>query len=358
MAVAAAALMALSAGTAMAQDKPATPPSKDKMPAKAAVTLKVGDAAPAVSIEKWVKGDQITGFEKGKVYVVEFWATWCGPCVASMPHLSELQKEYKSNGLTIIGVTRKDPNNSLEQVEKMVSDKGDGMGYTVAWDKDGETYKSYMKAAGQGGIPTAFVVAKDGKLAYIGHPMFLDTVIEGVTKGTWDNEKGNQEIKDLQKEFFALGKAKNPKDAVSTFNTLEKKYPAFMAGQQDMKFDLLLRAGEFDEAWKVGRVLTTKATAAKNPVTLNKVAWSIVDPEANVKNKDLDLAMDAATKAADFTNNKDAAILDTLARVYFCKGDVAKAISIQEKAVAGAQEEMKDDLQKSLDEYKEAAKKK
>src|SRR5262245_46696286 len=97
-------------------------------------SLKSGDKAPALSIEQWVKGAAVNYFDTRKVYLVEFWATWCGPCIASMPHLSEIQKEMKSKGVTVIGVTSADQNNPLAKLESMVKDKGDGMGYTVAWD--------------------------------------------------------------------------------------------------------------------------------------------------------------------------------------------------------------------------------
>src|SRR5437868_8519116 len=80
--------------------QPAAP--ADKPADKPAITLKAGDKAPAIKADKWVKGDAVTGFEKGKVYVVEFWATWCGPCKESIPHLTALQKEHKD--VTIIGV--------------------------------------------------------------------------------------------------------------------------------------------------------------------------------------------------------------------------------------------------------------
>src|SRR5262245_40700130 len=91
--------VAACAGIAVAQET--TPPKPDK--AAKAVTLKVGDAAPALAIGDWVQGEPVTGFEKGKVYVVEFWATWCGPCRKSIPHLTKLQAENRE-AVTIIGI--------------------------------------------------------------------------------------------------------------------------------------------------------------------------------------------------------------------------------------------------------------
>ena len=58
-----------------------------------------------------------------------------------------------------------------------VEKRGPKLGYTFAYADDRETYDAYMKAAGQGGIPCSFVVDKDGKIAYIGHPMYLGLVI-------------------------------------------------------------------------------------------------------------------------------------------------------------------------------------
>src|ERR1700744_5719893 len=55
----------------------------------------LGDPAPPLRVKEWIKGTPVENFEKGRVYVVEFWATWCAPCRAAMPHLSSLASKYK-----------------------------------------------------------------------------------------------------------------------------------------------------------------------------------------------------------------------------------------------------------------------
>ena len=58
-------------------------------------TLKIGDPAPQIKVEGWARGEAITSFEKGKVYVLDFWATWCGGCIASFPHISFVANKYR-----------------------------------------------------------------------------------------------------------------------------------------------------------------------------------------------------------------------------------------------------------------------
>ena len=319
-------------------------------------TLKVGSPAPALAIEKWVKGEPVAGFEKGKVYVVEFWATWCGPCIASMPHLSELQREFKDKGVTFIGVSSEDSRgNSLEKVEAMVKEKGDVMGYTVAWDQGRATSDAFMKAAAQRGIPCSFLVDGNGKIAYIGLPMFLDLPLEALAAGTWDNEKGNAAVADAKLALNGIYAAfQNDKKGVSAkIAEFETKYPQLTHAVESLKFDALLFAGEFPAAYAYGKKLVDEAIAKKNSAELNAIAWKIVDPEMAWGTLDLDLALRAAEKAVAI--DPDPAIIDTLARVHFLKGDVKKAIEHQTKAVELATGAMKESLQKALDEYKAKA---
>lgn len=334
---------ALFAPVALAQnaEKPAATAPAAAQPAKVA-TLKVGDKAPDLAVSTWVKGEPITGFEKGKVYVVEFWATWCPPCIASMPHLSSLQKQYKDKGVTIVGMTTgtTSPKNTLEGVQAMTKDKGDTMGYTVAFDDGKKTNEAYMKAAQQPGIPTSFVVDKDSKIAWIGHPMHLDGVLEHVVAGTWDDAARAKFQSDLE--------AKNKK--------------SMQAGQAAAKdtaaLKELLSGGDATAIAAAGPKFIEKLGA--DPMSMNMLAWSIVDPAgklaASAKTNPalLDVAFQAAQKAETASGGKDGAILDTLARVYFVKGDKAKAIEIQKKAVAHADETMKAELEASLKEFESA----
>jgi thiol-disulfide isomerase/thioredoxin len=150
-------------------------------------TLKQGDAAPKLQTGKFVQGDAVKEFKPGQAYLVEFWATWCGPCKASIPHLNEIHKKYKDKGLVVIG------QNCWERDEKLVGpfvkNMGEKMTYRVALDnkegsKGGKMAESWMRAAGLRGIPSAFLVDTKGKIAWIGHPKDLsDEQIENALKG-------------------------------------------------------------------------------------------------------------------------------------------------------------------------------
>src|SRR5262245_13119104 len=97
------AAMLIAAAGAVGQDA-RKPDKKHPNAQQPASYLKVGDKAPALAVDVWVKGDKVEKFDNGKVYVVEFWATWCGPCIANIPHLGKVQKEFKEKGVTVIGV--------------------------------------------------------------------------------------------------------------------------------------------------------------------------------------------------------------------------------------------------------------
>lgn len=148
--------------------------------ATAAVPTKLGDAASPLAGLTWVKGSPVT-ITPGKVYVVEFWATWCPPCRRSIPHLTELQEKHADN-VVIVGIT----NEEIGVVKPFVEEKGDEMDYHVAVDTADKAINDYMLAFNRNTIPTAFVVDTEGKIVWVGNPLEdLDTVLDQVVAGTY-----------------------------------------------------------------------------------------------------------------------------------------------------------------------------
>ncbi len=140
-------------------------------------SLTLGDIAPTLDVNV-IKGEPVN-LEDGRskhVYIVEFWATWCGPCKYSIPHLTKLQEKYMDDGLIVIGISDEDETTVRPYVEHL----GDVMAYTVAVDRGKGTKARYMDAYGETGIPRAFVVDVNGRVIWYGNPLkpFLDQIVE------------------------------------------------------------------------------------------------------------------------------------------------------------------------------------
>jgi len=323
--------------------------------------LSIGDHAPAISVDHWVKGEAIDGFEDGQVYVMEFWATGCGPCVSSMPHLSGLQDEY-GNSVKIIGVSSEKELDTVTSFLAKTNSRDnklndERMRYTVAVDPDKSTSQAYMEAAGQNGIPTAFIINGDGQVAWIGHPMGMDEPLAEIVNGTWDISAAAEEFnkeQDMAMMAFSmtLRNASNNEDWDGYIEAIDSFTAEYGDNAQlsNMKFNALL----------TGKQDTTAAYALAEEIVkadwndanaLNAMAWGIVD-ETPSEFQNLDFALKVANRACELTDYEDPMILDTLARCYWEMGDRYKAIAWQEKAVEYSDEDsMGDSIQATLDEY-------
>jgi thiol-disulfide isomerase/thioredoxin len=362
----------------------------------------LGDPAAPLHIAEWVKGQAVDLAKlKGKqVVVVEFWATWCPPCRASIPHLTALQKKHKD--VVFIGISTEKP----DVVKKFVAKMGDQMNYTVAVDNERQTSKGYMDAFGIRGIPHAFIVDKQGRIVWDGHPMAnLEKVLDEIVAGKYDLDKARKksaarakyeafraaieagkseaEIERLGQELEALdaetvdglpitftGKRFNAAAARRQiqFSAAMQEYRMAVAkNQSPAELDQLeqklaavapsdFNLAEYKESLVQQKIFVDYFRAASgmgDPKQLTELGrklgetsirngrqlneWAwILLTDERIKTRDLDLATKLAAAAVDASDGKDANILDTYARALFDSGKTTDAISTQRKAVAMA----------------------
>jgi len=97
--------------------------------------------------------------KKGKVVLVNLWATWCGPCVKEMPHLVEMQEKYREKGLEIIGLDV-DPE-SKEEIEAFAAKQK--LNYQLGW-ADEKLSREFVKVTRLEGIPQSLLINREGQL--------------------------------------------------------------------------------------------------------------------------------------------------------------------------------------------------
>jgi len=118
----------------------------------------VGKAAPPFKM-KDVKGRTHTNKSlKGKVVLLDFWATWCGPCKAASPTMQALHKKYAKQGLVVVGANTFDGTDGLAKSKAYLKEHGYSFTFTYGNDK-------FAQSLGIRGIPAFVFIGKDGKVA-------------------------------------------------------------------------------------------------------------------------------------------------------------------------------------------------
>lgn len=358
---------ALCAGATMSFGQGAAAPAKAvALP----VTLHVGDPAPPISVMKWIKGNPIN-LKDGKVHVVEFWATWCGPCKVGMPHLSELAKKFDGK-VVFTGVSVWEENamkdktaDTMPKVESFVGHAHDMMAYNVCADGSAKTMaNTWMMAAGQHGIPAAFIVDQDGKIAWIGHPLMglgealplvldhkFDKAAADKIAADWQDKLKNGQ--DLMKDMETAQKAKDYAKVVTLADKVYEDMPFAVSFTVPAKYAALTHTDPSAAAKFAEEVLTEYANA---PIVLTQFAGMLAGDDSVAGKPDMGLAS-RMLKQAENCVDPDYSFETVYAQVSAKSGNGADAVkwqgmAIQSLTAMGAPQQYIDQAQKKLDEYK------
>jgi thiol-disulfide isomerase/thioredoxin len=127
-----------------------------KRPGATGASFTKSTVAPDFSLESLDgKTMRLSDF-RGKAVLLNFWATWCGPCKIEMPWFVDLQKQYGSQGLQIVGVAMDD--GSKEDIAKFARDMGVNYPILIGKESVGDQY------GGVPALPESFIIARDGKI--------------------------------------------------------------------------------------------------------------------------------------------------------------------------------------------------
>lgn len=389
--------------SASAQPEAANDTSQD---AQESSDMTIGSQAPPIDIEYWLstgngKFQPFNKFEPGKVYVLEFWATWCGPCIGSMPHLVETQWKYADQGVTIVSVS----DEPLETVESFLAtavrgeeaietareviaaspaedatsetqaqtaeeqeddansgaDEGESgeeepdlptygdltSAYCLTTDPDESVKEEYFLAAGQRGIPCAFIIGKSGVVEWIGHPMAMDDPLAQVVNDSWDREAFGEQFRARQR-FEKLMNSAVLAARTGKYDELDELLAELRAFDPDS--DLAAQASAMADRLESLALTTMFVNAPERAMEelpkrvkelegdaeqINSLTWQLVQLEERGQDIEPELLQLAAklTEEALDDDSPQASLLDTIAHLHYHAGDRDKAIEYQRRAV-------------------------
>jgi thiol-disulfide isomerase/thioredoxin len=345
----------------------------------------IGEKAPAINVSKWMNGpppalpggkavakdaakpgakpagkedDKAAAKESeqkdGKhVFVVEFWATWCGPCRKSIPHLAELHKKKEKDGLVIIGISNEEPETIAEFLKPKKDGKAIDMPYFVAADDENASTDAWMEDIE--GIPHAFVVNQQGIVVWQGNPLDtakLDSTIEQVLAGKFDVEAAKKEAA-ADKQYEKL------------LADLQAAYPMH---KEEVIFKLLDEMISLKpkvvQTYMIKRAMLVEFEKTDKLADLDaKVLETFKDDSANLLEiVDIEFGKELAqrspvlmvrcmARACELMKKPDPEVLSQLARVQCECGQLDAAIKSQTKAAAAAPEDQQESYKKTLAYY-------
>lgn len=291
----------------------------------------------------WLQGTPVTKFEKDHLYIFEFWATWCGPCIAQMPHMEALYQEFKNDkNVSIIGVNVFDKTPTEKLKDFITRQK---VTYPMAADgsRNGNTAKIWLKPLKVKGIPHALAL-RNGELLWRGNPAELDAdLIRKMSDKSFsaknlaaqkkiEEEKKRQEVK----KYWEL-KRKIYSSSIEEAKQLHADYCGASGRTEQDKysmtinlFDAIVRYGEPAMAQSILAEMSEEYSESI-PVQIG-ISRNILTYD-DLEEKDLQLVIKCLERAIELGSKNASLCYQSIADAKLMLGDQEGAILASEKAV-------------------------
>lgn len=257
----------------------------------------LGDPAPPITVLEWIKGHRVK-IQPGTNFYVLIFCPLSRASEIALSNISALQKKYEDRGLITVVISEEAP----QQVRDFVQRKGGEIDFTVAVDDyAGRTVRNYQDPFRQSRLPQAYVVSREGRIVWFGHPLQddLGAVVDQVAGNRYDlgEEKRAMLIRDQLQEYAVLARNKDP------------------------------------ETGKAGRVLLRIWT--NDAPTLCRFAFHVAtDPM--IENRDVEVATAALDRVAQISNTNNTDIAVDRAILLFQTGHREAGLAAAKQALATA----------------------
>jgi thiol-disulfide isomerase/thioredoxin len=320
--------------------------------------LMVGDQAPMLAGAKWLRGGPVDEWQAGHVYLLDFWATWCAPCLQMMPSHQALEDRYGQERFHVVGLAIWSDDGPMTPARAL--EKHPSLRYAVVEDKEGRFADLFMGGTGTRGLPTFMLIDRKGRLAWVGEPgaEFEEVLAENLG-GSFDLQaarKQDQVRREGQALFARIDELRGedrPREAAELVDKVVALDERRNGWAWAMKYEILADDCDDPAAAMKTAERFLGSDPGRNPFFNYAFALRITrgNTPDRLDQRELDLGVHLARRAVDLAAEPNPDYLANLARVHFLRGEFKEATQWQKRAIDAAPEAQRDSLSRTLREY-------